>query len=321
MRGVNLRVFDFDYDLTWAAFFMNAQEKIYGRYGGRDAGAPDKQLSLGGLKHALRQALTAYRREPTAPPVTEVRPVRTVEQFAAARQHRSDECMHCHMVYDFRREEMNATGTWKLDEVWVYPPPENVGLTLERDQGNRVRAIKRSSPADRAGLHLGDIVQSVNGLPVSTFADAQYALHRSPAAGSVSVSWQRGEEQMSGRLSLAEGWRKTDISWRASMWGLEPSPSVYGQDLSSQEKRALGLGEKALAFRQGKPVPAAARAAGVEPRDIILGINDEKLELTMAQFQAYIRLTRKAGEPVVLRILRDGRRIDLPLKLPERESF
>ena len=36
MRGVNLNVFDFDYDMTWAALFLNAQEKVLGRYGSRD---------------------------------------------------------------------------------------------------------------------------------------------------------------------------------------------------------------------------------------------------------------------------------------------
>ena len=61
MRGVNLNVFDFDYDLTWAAFLMNAEEKIYGRFGGRDPDSPDRYLTLAGLKYALRAALAAHR--------------------------------------------------------------------------------------------------------------------------------------------------------------------------------------------------------------------------------------------------------------------
>ena len=34
---MDLRRFEFDFDLTWYAFFLNADETIYGRYGGRDA--------------------------------------------------------------------------------------------------------------------------------------------------------------------------------------------------------------------------------------------------------------------------------------------
>jgi serine protease Do len=314
MRGVNLRVFDFDYDLTWAAFFLNANEKVYGRYGGRDADAPDKHLSLAGLKYAMRLALAAYQREPNAKPDVDVKPAHTVEQFPAAKK---GHCIHCHQVYEFRREEMKSAGTWRLDDVWVYPLPENVGLTLERDRGNRVQAVKPGSPARRAGLQAGDMLQSLNGLPVASFADAQYALHRGPAQGTILVCWQRGRETRTARLRLEGGWRKTDISWRASMWGLEPRPGVWGFDLSVSEKKALGLGEKALAFRQAMPVGAAARAAGIQPRDIILGIDNQVLEMTMAQFNAYIRVTRQVGEEVRFNILRDGKRLDLPMRLPQ----
>ena len=44
ISGADLNLFDFDYDLTWAAFFLNANEKIYGRFGGRDAGPADAHL-------------------------------------------------------------------------------------------------------------------------------------------------------------------------------------------------------------------------------------------------------------------------------------
>ena len=41
IAGSDLNQFDFDYDLTWAGFFVNADGKVYGRYGGRDASGPD----------------------------------------------------------------------------------------------------------------------------------------------------------------------------------------------------------------------------------------------------------------------------------------
>src|SRR5436190_1481215 len=54
MRGVNLDVFDFDYDLTGAGFFLNADEKVYGRYGGRGARvrgvAPGSAAARAGLR-------------------------------------------------------------------------------------------------------------------------------------------------------------------------------------------------------------------------------------------------------------------------------
>jgi S1-C subfamily serine protease len=225
------------------------------------------------------------------------------------------------MVYDFRLEERKAAGTWKLDDVWVYPSPENLGLTLDLKQGNHVLTVQPNSPASRAGVRAKDTLQSLNGFRVVSFADAQYALEHAPAEGSVGLSWQRGDQAMHGKLSLAPGWRKTDISWRASMWGLEPATGVYGPDLSVQEKKTLGLGDKVLAFRQASPVPISARKAGIQAHDIILGVAGEKLAMTMIQFNAYIRLTRKVGDQVVFNVLRGGKRMELPMKLPRRDEY
>ena len=319
MRGVNLDVFDLDYDLTWAAFFLNGHEQIYGRYGGRDAGSADAYLTLSGLKHAMRSALAAYRHDPDQKPANESRSPRQVEQYPAAKALKADACIHCHQVYDFRRAERKAAGTWRLDDVWVYPLPDNLGLVLDSNQGNRVKSIGNASAADRAGLRAGDELAAINGQSVASFADVQYALHRAPMKGTIRVAWRRDGAERAADLALAEGWRKTDIGWRASMWGLEPSPCVYGANLSEAEKKNLGLTEKSLAFRQGDFVPGPAKRAGIRANDVILGIDDKKLEMTMLQFNAYVRLNYKVGDRITFNLFRDGKKLDVPMVLPNNE--
>jgi predicted metalloprotease with PDZ domain len=316
MRGVDLDVFAFDHDLTWAAFFVSADETIYGRFGGRDADSADKYLTLPGLKHAMRAALAAHRKAAKDRPPAESKPVRTVEQYAGAKRMRSDQCVHCHQVYDFRREELIAAKKWSLDEVWVYPPPQNVGLTLDPDRGDRVRSVQAKSPASRAGLRAGDVLRTLNGVPVASFADAQHALHRAPASGRVAVSWERDGREQAAELEPPAGWRKTDISWRKSMWGLEPAPQVQGRDLGEESRKRLKISDKSLAFLQGDAVSAAARDAGIRAGDVILGVDGKSLEMTAQQFQAYVRLTYKLGDRLTYNILRDGRRLDVPLTLP-----
>jgi predicted metalloprotease with PDZ domain len=318
MRGVDLNVFDFDYDLTWAAFFMNGYEKIYGRYGGRDASSADGYLTLSGLRHALREALAAHRREPRQADAAEKKQRRTVEQFAAAKK-QTDVCIHCHQVYDFRRDDLRAAGKWQLDDVWVYPLPDNLGIVLDPVQGNLVKSVQAGSSAERSGLRPGDELTSVNGLSVASFADAQYALHRGPGRGRIPLAWRRRNEVLTADLDTPDGWRKTDISWRASMWGLQPPASVYGEDLMPDEKKALGLPAKSLAFRQGDFVPAPAKRAGIQAKDVIFGIDGKNLEMTMLQFNAYIRLNFKVGRRITFNVLRDGKRLDVPMTLPERE--
>ncbi len=318
MRGVDLGVFDFDYDLTWAAFFMNGREKIYGRFGGRDAGSADSYLTLGGLKHSLRQALAAYRQDPQAQPAA--RPSRTVEQFPAAQKLKAERCIHCHQVYDFRREEKLAAGTWQRRDIWVYPLPQNLGMVLDPERGDRIRSITPGSPADQVGLRAGDVLKTVQEMAVASFADVQYALHLAPENGPVLLTWLRDRVEHSGKLQPPNDWRETDISWRASMWGLAPAPGVYGQDLSAREKKSLGLGEKALAFRQGDFVPGISKRAGIRAGDIIVGIDDRKLEMSMLQFNAYVRLHYKVGDRIMLRILREGKRLEVPMTLGKGEN-
>lgn len=319
MRGVDLNVFTFDYDLTWAGFFLNADEFIYGRFGGRDAASAEKYLTLPGLKYAMRQALAAHQRAPHQKPEPRL-PKKTVEQYPAARRLRPNACIHCHQAYDFRREDLQAKKEWSLDEAWVYPLPETVGLTLDVNQGNRVAAVAADSSAAQLGIKPGDVLQTVGTLPVASFADVQHALHLAPRVGKLTVAWQRGDTTQRGDLELPAGWRKTDISWRESMWGLDPAPGVFGAELADADKKKLGLSVKALAFRQGTYVPPQALAAGIQAGDIIIGIDDKKLEMSMRKFNAHVRLTYKVGDRVTLNIIRDGKRHDIPMTLEKRPN-
>jgi serine protease Do len=320
MRGVDLDLFDFDYDLTWMGFFLNADGGVYGRYGGRDAESADSRVSLAGLRYAMTAALERHRRGEAGRGRPEGKAPRTVEQFSAARRLPARACVHCHQVYDLRRESLQAAGKWRLDEVWVYPLPENIGLTLDVDRGDRIARVAAASAAARAGLRAGDHLRTIDELPIASFADVQYALHRAPAAGSLTVVWQHEGQTRKGELALAEGWRKTDISWRWSLRGLNPSPWVHGEDLSAEEKKTLGLSATRLAFRQGPFVSEPARRAGIRQNDIILGIEGRMLEMTVRQFGAYIRLNCKVGERVTYNILRNGKQLDIPLRLEARPS-
>ena len=315
MRGIDLTRFDFDYDLTWAGFFLNHRGHVYGRYGGRDEGPADKGLSLAGLRYAMQMALDSHRRDPNRPPRPVAKDVRTVEQFPAAKRIKQGGCIHCHQVYDFRREYLMRKNRWKREDNFVYPPPENIGLAMTVEQGDRVKQVRRGSPAAAAGLRPGDVIQSANGLPIASYGDLQYALQQTAATGPLKLIWKRNNRELSRNLRLKPGWRESDISWRGSMWGIEPRIGVYGQDLGPQEKRALGLATNQLAFRQGKFVPNQSRQAGIRADDIIVGINDRVLRMNMLQFNAYVRLNFKVGDSIVINVIRNKRRLRLPMKL------
>src|SRR5260370_31235552 len=98
MRGVDLDLFDFDYDLTWFAFFLSADGRVYGRYGGRDGDSPGKYLSLAGLRSAMAEALARHRHAPRSAASVAAREVRTAERYPAAWGRPNTACIHCHHV-------------------------------------------------------------------------------------------------------------------------------------------------------------------------------------------------------------------------------
>lgn len=320
MRGVDLDLFDFDYDLTWMGFFLHPDGRVYGRYGGRDADSADSRVSLAGLRYALQAALAQHRRRRPRQPPPPTKVPRTVEQYPAARRLPRNACIHCHQVYDLCRESRQAAGKWRREELWVYPLPENIGLTLDIDRGDRVARVAADSPAARAGIQTGDRLFTIDGQSIASFADAQYALHRAPAHGTLTIAWQHAEQTRKAVLTLSDGWRKTDLSWRWSLRGVDPPPWVHGDNLSADEKKALGLRVELLAFRQGPFVSEPARQAGIRQNDIILGVDGKRLDMTARQFAAYIRLNYRVGDRVTYNLLRRGKRLDVPLTLIARPA-
>lgn len=54
---------------------------------------------------------------------------------------------------------------------------------------------------------------------------------------------------------------------------------------------------------------------GVQANDIILGLDQRAMDMTMLDFLAYIRKNYLVGDRVTLNLLRDGKRVELPVTL------
>jgi predicted metalloprotease with PDZ domain len=309
---LDLNLFDFDYDLTLMIFFLSADEKVYARYGGRDAVGPDTRQSLDGLRYTMKSVLHMHEQEEKAFAPRAREGARTVRDLPSVRR---GGCMHCHQVKEAINADLQRSGQWERDMAWRYPLPDNLGLKLEVDRGNVVKAVKDNTPAAALGLQPGDVLQRLNGVPIHSFADAQFALDRAPKTGAIEAGWQRGDRGMKGDLSLPEGWRRSELNWRPSMSRLVPSARLYGDDLTAEEKKALGLSATQLAFRQKASVPAQAAAAGIRGGDVILGVDDRQLDMDVTEFVHYVQRNYLVGDKVAVNVLRDGKRLSLTMTL------
>jgi predicted metalloprotease with PDZ domain len=284
IEDVDVNRFEFDLDLTLMVFFLNPDGKVYARYGGRDSVDADNRQSLAGLRYTMRSVLATHEsEEPRFAQPTETKPLLPRD---LGRKRKG--CVHCHNVKEMQERKLATQGKWTRDLVWRYPPPDNVGITLELDRGNVVKAVKKDSPASKAGLKPGDQVAVLGAVPIHSFADAQFALDRAPAKGSIKVEWLRSGKLHAATLELTEGWRRTDYTWRASQRDRVPTLRVSGDDLSAIEKKKLGLAENQTAFRQSMTVHSLARKAGVLPGDVITGLDGHRLPLNEGEFKRWV---------------------------------
>src|SRR4051794_12062024 len=130
---LDLNLFDFDYDLTFMVFFLNADGKVYARYGGRDAKDPDNRQSLEGLRYSMASVLDEHGRADKAFAPRRAEATKFVSDIRGAR---GRGCMHCHQVREALNRELKRTGQWQREHAYRYPLPDNLGLVLEVDRGN-----------------------------------------------------------------------------------------------------------------------------------------------------------------------------------------
>ena len=81
------------------------------------------------------------------------------------------------MVHDAIHDVASRSGDYDPKKLWKYPPPENVGLKLDRLDGTRVVAVEAKSPAALAGLEKGDVIRKLGEQRMLSRADFQFVLH------------------------------------------------------------------------------------------------------------------------------------------------
>jgi len=323
MRHVDLERYRFDFDLTFAILLMHPDGTVYHRYGSRDWTGPLAWVSMDSLVSVMKQTLADHRAYSKNPSPPKLAPKRTVDEMAAFQKRRAkpDACVHCHTVHEVEREEAMAAGRFDRDEdIWVFPPPQRVGLTLDSGDQSLVLAVEPGSPADKAGIEAGDRLIRSGRQRLRTIHDLQWVLDRaSKHKTEVALEIARGRESKTVVLKLAAGWKHgtpRTYAWRAYKWRLTPAPGFGGKPLGAGEITRLGLSADTFAFRITYLVtwgPLArtgrnAARAGLRKGDVVYSLAGKTDFDSMNHFHAWFRLTQKAGTKIKVGILRAGQR-------------
>lgn len=73
----------------------------------------------------------------------------------------------------------------------------NSGITVNDDRGVLIFRVERNSPAAKAGLRSGDVIQRINNQPVTTADQVQQAVENSSVGGNLELEVRRNGRSMS----------------------------------------------------------------------------------------------------------------------------
>lgn len=336
-NGLDLSLFQYDTDQSFAVFLLNADGTIYGRFGTRSHRTDWLfDVSLPGMARALEGALELHAGYPANKQALAGKRGRPLE-FASPEKYPSlkdkytdklatsgnvvKSCIHCHQIGDAQREFYRAQGKPIPERVlFPYPHPKSIGLILDPEQRATVKEVLPDSPAAESGFRSGDVIETLAGQPPLSIADVQWVLHQTDGA-SVKAVVKRGDTTQSVTLKLPEGWRtRGDIAWRATSWGLRRmgTGGLKLEPASDEERRAAKVAEGNMALivehvgQYGEH--AAGKNAGFQQNDILVRFDDRTDLATETDVFRHAMTRRKPGESVPVVVLRGGK--EVRLKLP-----
>jgi serine protease Do len=179
---------------------------------------------------------------------------------------------------------------------------------LDRPRGALVSAVEGDSPAKAAGIQAGDIILQVNGRDIERSGDLAAAITRLKPGNEVKLRvWRENKER---ELVVRVGELKQEsgrVAGRAADDESDARLGIAVRPLNPEEKKQVDTTGNIVVER----VDGAAALAGVQPGDIILGINGRPIE-SVKQLRAAVK---DAKNSVALLVQRGDDQIFIPLRV------
>lgn len=338
-NGMDLSLFQFDYDQSFAAFFMNADLTIYGRFGTRSHQTEsENDVSIEGFAEALggalelhknfaevRESLLAKQGAPSAVKVPEDFPW-LKERFGSKLDYEGNvvrSCIHCHQVGEsLRLVFRNAKQPAPVKVIYPWPNPKSLGLVMDPKHKARVLAVTAGTQAEADGFRVGDDILTLQGQPMLSIADMQWILHNAGESDVLQAEVERDGKTLRLPITLKTGWRQQgEISWRATSWDVRrmATGGLVLEDLGDEDRHELGIPSERLALRVKRVGQygqhAVGKRAGFKKDDIITEFADQTKRMSEGDLLAFVLAQKPAGERVPVTVRRGSKLIRLTLPL------
>lgn len=140
-------------------------------------------------------------------------------------------------------------------------------FNVDAQRGAFVSEVLPKSAAEKAGIKAGDIITSVNGKPISSFAELRVKIGTTPPGEEVKLGLLRDGKPTEVSVTLEQSAQST-----ASAQLL--SPALQGATLSDGQTKTGEKGVKVDSLEKGTP----AEQVGLQKDDVIVGVNRSRVQ-------------------------------------------
>jgi len=174
-----------------------------------------------------------------------------------------------------------------------------IAETIGVKEGILVSQIAPGSPAEKAGLKVGDIIVAIDGEKVREVRELQFRVMKTPPGTEITLTILRGGKEQSIKAKVGEMPEEVSFGQPREQVG-ELGLSL--RDLSPEEVSRFGV--KGV-FVEGVAPGSLAQRSGLRRGDIILAVNNEPVE-SLSQFNEKIEKAKSEQRTRVLLLIRRG---------------
>jgi serine protease Do len=202
------------------------------------------------------------------------------------------------------REGGKVVRGWLGVQVQRVTPDLAKSFGLDRDRGALVADVMPNTPAERAGIERGDVIVEFNGRKVEEMNDLPRLVASISPGTDVDVKLVRKNQEKVVRVKVAE--LKEEQTAAAGGGSLEENLGMSVQELTPEIARSLGLSETKGVVVTNVDDDSLADEAGIRRGDVILEVNQKKVE-NLRDYRA--ALGRMGSADSLLFLIRRGNNV------------
>lgn len=186
---------------------------------------------------------------------------------------------------------------------------------LPSDQGVLVRTVQPGSPADKAGIELGDIITEFDGWPITDEQKFRMTVAQAGPGREVTVGILRDGKKLTKKLTLADrdkfiavtGEEPAEEKKEENWLGLDLSTTT--KELATQYRLEFRAGVMVIGLEPGSPADLGRFEIG----DIITKVNDKGIE-NLEEYRKIVKPLAEKGKAILFLVYRNGEPLFVAVK-------